>query len=93
MNKILLFIIGIFIISSCSNQKKKSVVYASDNPAERVVWEHIRLADPNTGQVPRKMRQKEIAFAKTIPKSNILNKANWIHRGPYNVGGRTRALC
>ena len=32
-------------------------------------------------------------FAKTLPKSNIKSKANWVHRGPYNVGGRTRALA
>ena len=22
-----------------------------------------------------------------------MNKANWVHRGPYNVGGRTRAFA
>ena len=32
-------------------------------------------------------------FAKTLPKSNSINKASWLHRGPYNVGGRTRALA
>ena len=32
-------------------------------------------------------------FAKTLPISSTLNKSNWIHRGPYNVGGRTRALA
>ena len=32
-------------------------------------------------------------FAQTLPVSNVLSKSNWIHRGPYNVGGRTRALA
>ena len=32
-------------------------------------------------------------FAKTLPKSSLISKSNWIHRGPYNVGGRTRALA
>ena len=31
-------------------------------------------------------------FAKTLPVSTKLTKSNWIHRGPYNVGGRTRAI-
>ena len=32
-------------------------------------------------------------FAQTLPISSTLSKSNWIHRGPYNVGGRTRALA
>jgi len=51
------------------------------------------LADPNTGEIPKNIRQKEMIFAKTLPKSTSMSKANWIHRGPYNVGGRTRALA
>ena len=34
-----------------------------------------------------------IIFAKTLPKSTSISKAGWMHRGPYNVGGRTRALA
>jgi len=74
-------------------KKEKQVVFASDNPAERVVWERIRLADPVTGEIPNNIRQKEMIFAKTLPKSSAISKSNWIHRGPYNVGGRTRALA
>jgi len=93
MNKILPFLIGIFLISSCTEQNNKTIAFASDNPAERVVWERIRLADPSTGEIPRNIRQKEMIFAKTLPKSTALSKANWVHRGPYNVGGRTRAFA
>ena len=93
MHKILLFLIGVFLISSCTEQKNKTIAFASDNPAERVVWERIRLADPSTGEIPRNIRQKEMIFAKTLPKSKSLSKANWVHRGPYNVGGRTRAFA
>ena len=93
MHKILLFLIGVFLISSCTEQKNKTIAFASDNPAERVVWERIRLADPSTGEIPRNIRQKEMIFAKTLPKSTSLSKANWVHRGPYNVGGRTRAFA
>ena len=93
MNKILLFAIGLAIFSSCTENKKSIVAFASDNPAERVVWERIRLADPATGQIPNDIRKKEMIFAKTLPKSTAMSKANWLHRGPYNVGGRTRALA
>ena len=93
MLKILPFIISLFLINACKQESPQSVVFASDNPAERVVWEHLRLVDPNTGEIPRNIRKKEMIFAKTLPKSEVMNKANWIHRGPYNVGGRTRALA
>ncbi|OUV74731.1 MAG: hypothetical protein CBC83_03725 [Flavobacteriales bacterium TMED123] len=93
MNKIIQISIGVCLFFSCTNQKEKQIAFASDNPAERIVWERIRLADPNTGELPRNIRQKEMIFAKTLPKSKVLNKSNWVHRGPYNVGGRTRALA
>ena len=93
MNRILLLAIGLACFASCTQKNNKQVVFASDNPAERVVWERIRLADPATGEIPNDIRKKEMIFAKTLPKSAALSKANWIHRGPYNVGGRTRALA
>jgi photosystem II stability/assembly factor-like uncharacterized protein len=93
MFKILPFIISLFLISSEKQENQQSVFFASDNPAERVVWERIRLADPNTGKIPKNIRKKEMIFAKTLPKSTTMNKSSWVHRGPYNVGGRTRALA
>ena len=81
MNRILLFTLGLIIFSSCTEPKNKSVMYASDNPAERIVWERMRLADPATGEVPKNIRQKEMIFAKTLPKSSAMSKANWKHRG------------
>ena len=93
MFQILPFIISFLLINSEKEITQKPVAFASDNPAERVVWERIRLADPNTGEIPHNIRKKEMIFATTLPKSTILNKASWVHRGPYNVGGRTRALA
>ena len=93
MIKILPFLISLLLINSENDPVSKSVFFASDNPAERVVWEQMRLADPNTGEIPKNIRKKEMAFAKTLPKSSSISKANWVHRGPYNVGGRTRALA
>ena len=93
MNKILLLAISLAFFTSCTQTNNKQAYFASDNPAERVVWERIRLADPNTGEIPYNIRQKEMIFAKTLPKSAAMSKATWLHRGPYNVGGRTRALA
>ena len=92
MFKILPFLFSILLFENQQETNKHSVVYASDSPAERLIWEHLRLVDPNTGEIPKNIRKKEMTFAKTLPKSD-LNKTNWIHRGPYNVGGRTRALA
>ena len=93
MNKFFSIIIIVLCIISCTNTNEKQIAFASDNPAERVVWERIRLADPNTGEIPKNIRQKEMIFAKTLPKSTSMSKVNWVHRGPYNVGGRTRAFA
>ncbi len=93
MNRILLFAIGLAFFSSCSETKNKAAFYPSDNPAERQAWVNMRLADPLTGKVPNNIRRKEMIFAKTLPKSSVMSKAVWKHRGPFNVGGRTRALA
>jgi len=68
-----------------------------DDALERMEWELARLADPATGQIPENIRQKELAFAATLPsdaqltgsRSPILSVTS---RGPWNLGGRTRAL-
>ena len=93
MFKIIPFVIAIFIANQSEKKDTQQAFYTLDNPSERVVWERIRLADPNTGAIPKNIRKKEMMFAKTLPVSSNMNKSNWVHRGPYNVGGRTRALA
>lgn len=52
------------------------------------------LVDPNTGKVPIAYREAELAFASTLPTDLGQQKfANWESIGPYNIGGRTRALA
>lgn len=63
----------------------------------RLDWEWMRLADPATGRIPHHIREKELAFAATLPNDGaLLNRGatplNWATRGPWNLGGRTRAL-
>lgn len=54
----------------------------------------MRLKNPTTGIIPRDIRKKEIAFTSGLPQSNSANRSiQWENRGPYNLGGRTRALA
>ena len=60
-------------------------------------WELKRLADPETGQIPLNMRQRELNYVSTLPKNTDVNpiartSTGWKHRGPYFIGGRTRAI-
>ncbi len=74
-----------------------------DDPGARLEYETMRLRDPQTGRIPDNIREKELAFAAGIPKrSEALAKSDagssvlstsWNQRGPFNVGGRTRALA
>jgi hypothetical protein len=79
---------------------------AAEDPAARTRWETMRLADPATGRVPDDMRQRELAFAAQLPDwergsaaghlpgaSGADKLVGWTHRGPWNIGGRTRALA
>ncbi|MBA3971283.1 MAG: flagellar basal body rod modification protein, partial [Bacteroidetes bacterium] len=67
-----------------------------ENPSGRMRWEISRLADPATGRIPDHIRQKELAFAATLPNDLASGKSmaslSMTNRGPWNVGGRTRAF-
>jgi hypothetical protein len=68
-----------------------------DSPITRRAWERSRLSDPVTGRIPLFIRDKELAFAATLPNdaaaTNSKMTASWDFRGPWNVGGRTRAFA
>lgn len=70
------------------------------SPSARMQWELLRLRDPATGRIPSNIRSKELAFAAAMPareqmrgKSAALLSTDWSFRGPWSVGGRTRALA
>ncbi|MEE3037182.1 MAG: T9SS type A sorting domain-containing protein [Bacteroidota bacterium] len=98
--RLVYFLISIAIIASLVVLQKPqnpidfNAIYRapSESPKERKIWDKKRLVDAN-GNIPRGMRKKELRFAKTLP--NDLNNSNleWTAEGPYNVGGRTRALA
>lgn len=71
----------------------KSIGTPEDRYA-RFTWERMRLVNPSTGEIPANIRQKELAFANSKAyKSGASTNTTWNHRGPYNVGGRTRAMA
>lgn len=79
-----------------SEDKKRAHEGMEDDAIERLSWEQKRLADPATGKIPDNIRQKELAFAATLPSdAQLTGRAsllNVINRGPFNLGGRTRAV-
>ena len=70
-----------------------------DRAMDRIQYEFNLLKDPGTGKIPEGIREKELAFSKDIPDFADLQTSSgrsgrtWTNRGPYNVGGRTRALA
>lgn len=66
-----------------------------NNPLSRKAYELERLKDPATGEIPKNIRARELAFASRLPKksSDRSSSLSWISRGPNNKGGRTRALA
>lgn len=74
-----------------------SSIGTNENPSARSDYENQLLADPKTGLIPENIREKELAFAKTLPvKASSSSKfrqkdEEFVKSGPFNVGGRTRA--
>ncbi|MEA3496710.1 MAG: sialidase family protein, partial [Bacteroidota bacterium] len=100
---ILLIIIFIFIGKNDSKNNKSVEpisfndlgIRGANKQQSRFEWEFNRLKNPQSGNIPRNIRQKELEFAKSRFQKYSINyrNLNWIHRGPYNVGGRTRGAA
>ncbi len=87
-------------------KKETTGVGMEDDAEERYKYELMMLRDPATGKIPDNIRARELAFAKTLPKQEgssffydqgkanerTTSSAIWQPRGPWNVGGRTRAM-
>ena len=81
---------------------EKMATGSGDNPYARLDYEFQRTKDPETGRVPYRIREKELSYAKTLPNREEIGwsqgerdnrTVSWDRRGPFNVGGRTRALA
>ncbi len=97
----LLLIPIIFIIAFKTKQKSQYQIEDGPVLSARDNWEYLKLRDPRTGLIPRNISTDELEFAKTLPGSYYNIKFNnqrilsydWQMRGPYEIGGRTRALA
>ena len=95
----LVTLLALFFVLREGNSVHEPV--ASEFSSKRAMWEHQRVADPATGTIPEGIREAELRYAATLPsrearfaaKGNRAALASWEHRGPGNVGGRTRALA
>ncbi len=76
---------------------EKSAIGTIDDPAKRASYEALIISDPKSGQIPRGIKLREYRFSQTLRPSRLANtrqtQDGWDQRGPFNVGGRTRALA
>ncbi|MEP5612801.1 MAG: T9SS type A sorting domain-containing protein, partial [Cyclobacteriaceae bacterium] len=58
-------------------------------------FEFLKVRNPATGKIPENIRKLELEFATNATSKARTEDAStsWTHRGPFNVGGRTRALA
>lgn len=74
---------------------------AAISPQSRREFEQMKYRNPATGQIPPNMRWKELQFARRLPGSvhqlkhieGVQNYASFQQVGPWNIGGRTRAVA
>ncbi len=66
-----------------------------DDPLQRQAFEVLKLRNPESGLIPENIRALELNFASSLRAKGRTTDAStiWTHRGPFNVGGRTRALA
>src|ERR1700722_15561937 len=103
------FAIGVAIVFKKAISHQPSAISHKGGDASDIAgyeqWEYKRLVDPATGKIPPNIRYLELQFAATLPNDlqsslkgseqhNPLSaSAAWQMRGPWNVGGRTRAFA
>ncbi len=64
----------------------------SESPGARKEWDKKRLVNPATGNTPNHIRVNELKFAQDLPNDLGNTNLEWVAQGPFNVGGRTRAV-
>ncbi len=57
-------------------------------------WWKMQLQDPETGEIPRNIRNSDLDFvSENFPQGSRSGELEWKNIGPFNIGGRTRALA
>jgi hypothetical protein len=94
---ILVSTIAVISLSDLDFRKPLGTINAgdgnTDNPEARNQWMLDRLKDPATGEIPANIKHLEMEFAKKLPTDAGQRNLEWLSRGPYNIGGRTRAIA
>ena len=106
LNSILLISLVICIylkeINSYSEQRKQRINFISaeeskEHPYSRMRYLWLRLRDPATNSIPKNIHTREVAFVKNMIKDtdrkHFTLTDEWEKRGPYHIGGRTKALA
>ncbi|MFN9150648.1 MAG: T9SS type A sorting domain-containing protein [Bacteroidota bacterium] len=85
------------LLLSCATQRQP------DGPsvAGRLEFDQLKHRDPALGVIPSDMRHKELDFARRLERDVLGGKsseqtqsyASWTSGGPWNIGGRTRAIA
>lgn len=91
----------LYFLDDQRGSSQEDVPVAAEFSSKRLAWEYERQRDPVTGKIPDNIRYRERAYVSTLSpvRNNALAKSAadepivWQHRGPWNVGGRTRALA
>lgn len=103
---IFIIIFSLFTYSCHAPEEKKSVpplpgknfaFGTKERPAARSAYETRKLVDPKTNRIPANIHHRELQFSQSINTNQHANHrsnaSSWTLAGPYNVGGRTRALA
>lgn len=100
---LLLTVAMVFLLRAPREMKRASMPpqpeAIEEDPRDRDRQEWLQLRDPVTDEIPRGIRHTERAYAATLPRRDaVLAKSaqagyKWRLVGPWNIGGRTRALA
>ncbi|MBU3740928.1 MAG: T9SS type A sorting domain-containing protein [Candidatus Kapabacteria bacterium] len=97
LQRLLLPLCALVMLYGCASNAPTSD--AALAPQDRKAYMLLRYADPATGQIPEDARQQERHHAASMPgaygtvkAAEALQQETWMLRGPWNIGGRTRAL-
>ena len=89
----------LFKINSVADEKS---AFKEGDPAEKEKFEFMKLRNPQTGKIPDNIRLKEIEFSERLREKELISaksggrelmSGHWMPAGPFNIGGRTRALA
>ncbi|MEP1093701.1 MAG: FlgD immunoglobulin-like domain containing protein [Cyclobacteriaceae bacterium] len=105
MHRLLLTFVGLVFLFSQNVQERDSYEMPNlDDKTEigledlngRLEYERLLTANPLTGTVPENIREKELKFARendALTKRSRTSALEISSAGPFNVGGRTRAVA